>query len=169
MEGEWFWDTAPMENGTRSHSHSSTKGLASHGFTADPVSLSNNGMIIQQVWLDPKDPPRGIMLKFKRTNGEEVGVYWEGEEEVFNFAENREAWYYGSLPKLGKWTPLEIQTENLGLEVGEKVVGLRFATFDGRALWGKTVFTETSLAEKRNSPFQIPTKPAKAPKKPAPQ
>ncbi len=139
-EGVWEWDTATVSSGTKSHGHPSGKGLQSHSFTADPVTLSASGMLVQQVWLDPKDPPKGIMLKFKLANAQEVGVYWEGEQEVFNPGENEEVWYYGLLPELGKWTSLEVLAEDLGLEE-EKIVGLSFITFDGRVLWDKTVIT----------------------------
>ncbi|MBI3615281.1 MAG: hypothetical protein HY211_02070 [Candidatus Omnitrophica bacterium] len=154
-QGTWVWDTATFSSGAKSHGHPSAKGVNSHGFTADPVSLSNSGMIVQQVWLDPKDPPKGIMLKFKLASGEEVGVYWEGEEEVFNPGENEEVWYYGLLPELGKWTSLEVLSEDLGLE-GEKIAGVSFVTFDGRVLWDKTVLTEAPPAEDLESLPELP-------------
>ena len=140
-EGIWEWDTATVASGAKSHGHPAAKGLNSHGFTAEPVAFSANGMIVQQVWLDPQDPPKGIMLKFKLDTGEEVGVYWEAEEEVFKPAKDEETWFYGVLPELGRWSPLEVLAEDLGLEQ-EKIVGISFVTFDGRALWDKTVVTE---------------------------
>ncbi len=136
-DGNWLWDTATVKSGEKSHGHSSGKGLQSHGFSSNPVNFSTGGMIVQQVWLDPQDPPRGIMLKFKLASGEEVGVYWEGEEEVFTPKEDEQVWYYGLLPELGKWASMEILAEDLGLE-GEKLVGVSFITFDGRVLWDKT-------------------------------
>ncbi len=136
-DSNWFWDTATVKSGEKSHGHSSGKGLQNHGFSADPVNFSTGGMIVQQVWLDPQDPPRGIMIKFKLASGEEVGVYWEGEEEVFTPKEDEQVWYYGLLPELGKWASMEILAEDLGLE-GEKLVGVSFITFDGRVLWDKT-------------------------------
>ena len=136
-DGDWLWDSSTKASGEKSHGHASAKGLQSHGFTAEAVVLPANGMIVQKVWLDPQDPPRGIMLKFKLASGEEVGVYWEGEEEVFAPKEEEQIWYYGFLPELGKWKPLEILSEDLGLE-GEKLTGVKFITFDGRALWDKT-------------------------------
>ena len=144
--GTWGWDEKTVVSGKKSHGHPSGKGLQSHGFTADPVSLPATGLVIQQVWLDPADPPKGIMMKFKLTSGEEIGVYWEGEEEVFNPAENEETWYYGLLPELGKWTPLEVFVEDLGME-SQQVTGLTFATFGGRVLWDTTTITEAPPAE----------------------
>ena len=136
-QADWLWDTITFTSGKKSHGHPSAKGLQGHGFTSDPIAIPANGMITQQVWLDPKDPPKGIMLKFRLASGEEVGVYWEGEEEVFFPKEDEEVWYYGLLPEFGKWTTLEVLAEDLGLEE-EKVTGITYVTFDGRVLWDKT-------------------------------
>ena len=150
-EGTWVWDTATFNSGAKSHGHASAKGLQSHGFSADPVTIPLHGMITQQAWLDPKDAPKGIMLKFKLASGEEVGVYWEGEEEVFNPAENEEVWYYGLLPELGKWVNLDVLAEDLGIEE-EKVTGVTFATFDGRVLWDKMALTQAPPSPEENLP-----------------
>ena len=157
-EGNWVWDTTTAASGKKSHGHPSAKGLQSHGYTADPISFPANGMLTQQVWLDPADPPKGIMLKFKLATGDEVGVYWEGEEEVFNPGEEEEVWYYGLLPELGKWNSLEVLVEDLGLEA-EKVVGISFMTFDGRALWDKTVLTQAPAEEATEALPELPTPP----------
>ncbi len=97
-QGIWIWDTTTFTSGGKSHGHPSAKGLQSHGFTADPATFDINSMVTQQVWLDPSDPPKGIMLKLKLTTGDEVGVYWEGDEGVFNPGEEEEVWYCGLLP-----------------------------------------------------------------------
>ena len=155
-EGTWLWDSTTFISGTKSHGHPSGKGIQSHSFTADPVSVSANGMFVQQVWLDPKDPPKGIMLKFKLASGEQVGVYWEGEQEVFNPADNEEVWYYGLLPELGTWASLNVLVEDLGLE-DEKVTGLSYVTYDGRALWDKTSLTQApAIAEENIFPEDLP-------------
>ncbi len=136
--GSWEWDTETVQSGERAHFHPSGHGVHQHGFTfQDPVILPADGKIIQEVWLDPGDPPQGIALRFKLTSGEGAGVYWEGEEEVFAPEEYEALWYYGLLPKLGVWTELAILVEDLGLEDAE-VIELRFLTFDGRVLWDRT-------------------------------
>ncbi len=112
----------------------------------EPFPVTVKKMITQQVWLDPSDPPKGISLQLKLAAGEEVGVYWEGEEEVFRPQESQELWYYGPLPELGKWVTLEVLAEDLGLEEGQ-VAGIRFVTYGGRVLWDKTVLTEAPPIE----------------------
>jgi len=165
-EGNWVWDTSTVASGLKSHGHPPAKGLQSHGFaTGEPITLSANGMLSQQVWLDPADPPKGLMLKFKTAAGDEVGVYWEGEETVFNPGEEEELWYYGYLPELGKWSPLEVLVEDLALEE-EKITGISFTTFDGKALWDKTVLTQAPPAEELEA---FPETPTLAPTAPSPE
>lgn len=144
-EGTWNWNLEWVASGTQSHGHPAAPGIQRHGFTAEPVTLWPGGMIVQEVWLDPHDPPRGIALKFRLAEGGEVGVYWEGEEEVFVPQSNEELWYYGSLPKLGAWAKLEILVEDLGLG-GRSVSGLNFLTHGGRALWDRTIIIKEAPA-----------------------
>ncbi|MCM8794705.1 MAG: hypothetical protein NC819_02740 [Candidatus Omnitrophica bacterium] len=142
QEGSWEWETAVVSSGERSHWHPAAQGVQTHGFSADAVLFPSGSMLRQQVWLDPQNPPKGIMLKLQLQEGSEViGVYWEGEEEVFRPDENEEVWYYGLLPEFGKWVSLEVLAEDLGIE-GEKISGLYFITYSGRALWDKTEFVK---------------------------
>lgn len=145
-EGSWLWEDVSEASGGKAHAHPAAKGQQSHAVSITPALLPANGMITQTVWLDPQDPPQGIMIKVKTETGEEAGVYWEGEEEVFVPADEEEVFYYGLLPELGKWVTLEVLAEDLGLE-DEKIAGITFATFDGRVLWDKTVLTEAPEPE----------------------
>lgn len=146
-EGEWIWASDPAGGAALAHSHPTAKGPQNHRFTAaEPMEMPGNGMLVQQVWLDPQDPPQGIAMRFKLDSGEEVGVYWEGEKEVFTPNEYEELWYYGMLPEMGKWVSLEVLAEDLGLEDG-RIAGITFSTFDGHVLWGKTSITEAPPLE----------------------
>lgn len=137
--GTWVWDVQAA-SGTKSHGHAAGgTGTQQHGATfTNPVFVPRNAEIVTSVWLDPANPPKGIMIKLKLENGDETGVYWEGEEEVFNPGEDEEIWYYGLLPEYGAWTPLSIVAEDLGIE-DAKLTGITFATYGGRVLWDKTV------------------------------
>ena len=141
------------------HGHPPAKGIQAHELSLkEPVPLTANHMITQEVWLDPADPPKGIALQLRLGAGEEAGVYWEGEEEVFKPQESQELWYYGSLPELDKWTTLSVLAEDLGLE-DDQVTGVRFVTFNGRALWDKTILTQAPSieepAEEPSGPLEI--------------
>ena len=150
--GTWIWDQELFSSGSQSHGHPAGQGQHSHGYTLEKaVVVPVNGMITQQVWLDPANPPRGISLQLRLATGEWVGVYWEGEEEVFKPSEAQELWYYGVLPELWKWAKLVILSEDLGLE-DQSVTGLRFVTYDGRALWDRTALTEAPSIEQVQGP-----------------
>ena len=138
-EGTWAWDSAKAASGTKSHGHPSAKGMQQHKVVfTNPVPIPRNGEIVTSVWLDPADAPRGIMVKFALETGDETGVYWEGEEEVFNPGEDEEIWYYGLLPEFGVWTPLAVAAEDLGIEEA-KLKAITFVTYDGKVLWDRTV------------------------------
>ena len=156
-EGNWVWEPQSTPEGLAAHSHPPAKGVARHGLTfAKPLAVPRNGLLRQQVWLDPQNPPKGIALQFKTQMGKEVGVYWEGEEEVFTPEGYEEMWYQGLLPELGQWATLEILAEDMGLE-DDQVTGLAFVTFDGRALWGKTLLTEAPPLEGEGEASDFPT------------
>ena len=159
-EGTWIWDSAQLPDGALSHGHLSREGLQSHGFSpAAPLPIAANGMITQDVWLDPADPPKAISLQLKLATGDEVGVYWEGEEEVFKPEEGKELWYYGPLPELGQWAKLEILAEDMGLEEAQ-VIGIRFLAWGGRVLWNRTALTQAPPIEEAND---LPDQPAEPP------
>lgn len=144
--GSWEWETAQVAHGAKAHGHPAAKGQQQHSVTlADAVTIPRNAEIVTSVWLDPANPPRGVMIKFTLEPGEETGVYWEGEEEVFNPGENEEVWYYGLLPEYGVWTPLSVLAEDLGIEEA-KLKGITFVTFDGRVLWDQTLVRQAAPA-----------------------
>ena len=141
QEGTWVWEKGQPSDGKLFHSHPPAKGIRSHGYSLEElVPVTANSMIVQEVWLDPAAPPMGIALQLRLSTGDEVGVYWEGEEEVFKPKQGEELWYYGPMPELGQWAKLEILVEDLGLEEAQ-VTGIRFVTYDGRALWDRTLLT----------------------------
>lgn len=141
--GTWKWDTAIKFSGTSSHTNEAQEGVQEHSFKSQtPVSLPTNSAIVQYVYLDPATPPKGIMLKLYLANGEELGTYWEGEEEVFAGVVNYETtWYMDVLPQPGRWIRLEVIAEELGIE-GESLVGMSFITADGKAYWDKTSISQ---------------------------
>jgi len=150
--GTWEWGTGHVASGTASHGHPAAKGMQQHSVTlAAPLQIPRTGELLTSVWLDPADPPRGVMIKFTLETGEETGVYWEGEEEVFTPGEEEEIWYYGLLPEYGTWTPLVVTAEDLGIE-DTRLSGITFVTYDGQAWWDRTVVRPASAAPVPPSP-----------------
>lgn len=152
--GAWVWD-AQAASGAKSHSHPPAGGMQRHAVTfAAPITVPPQGEVVTSVWLDPANPPKGVMITFVLSTGEETGVYWEGEEEVFNPGEDEEIWYYGLLPEFGAWTPLAVAAEDLGIEASS-VKGITFVTHGGRVLWDRTVVRE--MAETLPAPASTGT------------
>ncbi len=156
-DGAWIWDDSNFSAGKLSHGHPPGEGVQSHGATLPkPLPVTAQEMITQECWLDPANPPKGIALQFRLSSGDEVGVYWEGEEEVFKPQEGQELWYYGPLPELGQWAKLEILAEDMGLEEAQ-VTGIRFVTHGGRVLWDRTALTAAPPIEEARDILEPPT------------
>lgn len=139
-EGTWGWDTFLKESGEKSHTEPPAKGVTEHSYRAKSVVIPKNYVIEQYVYLDPENIPKGIMLKFRFENDgkeDEIGIYREGEEEVFIFSNDEPMLYDGTLPNAGKWEKLEIYCDDLGL-AGAKLTGMSFVTYGGRAYWDFT-------------------------------
>lgn len=138
--GTWGWDTSLKYSGEKSHTESAAKGITEHSYRTSPMVIPANSVIEQYVYLDPDNMPKGIMLKFgfENDSGEdEIGIYREGEEEVFVFNNDEPMLYDGTLPDAGKWEKLQIYCDDLGL-VGAKLTGISFVTYGGRAYWDMT-------------------------------
>ncbi|MDP3786023.1 MAG: hypothetical protein Q8R05_00480 [Candidatus Omnitrophota bacterium] len=139
-EGTWEWDTSLKYSGEKSHTESAAKSATEHSYRTKPVIIPKNSVIEQYIYLDPNDMPKGIMLKFRFENDgkeDEIGIYREGEEEVFMFNNDEPMLYDGTLPNAGKWEKLQIYCDDLGL-VGAKLTGISFVTYGGRAYWDLT-------------------------------
>ncbi len=138
--GTWGWDASLKYSGEKSHTESAAKGMTEHSYRTSPVVIPANSVIEQYVYLDPDNMPKGIMLKFGFENNggeDEIGIYREGEEEVFVFNNDEPMLYDGTLPDAGKWEKLQIYCNDLGL-VGAKLTGISFVTYGGRAYWDLT-------------------------------
>lgn len=140
--GFWIWDEKIKFSGKVSHTESARPGLHQHWFKSkDPIIISEGSIIIQHVYLDPQDTPKGIMLKFWLENGKEVGVYWESEEETFVIGLDEPVWYYGDLPKVGEWKALKIYAEDLLIE-GKGLLGISFFNMNGKVYWDRTIIKQ---------------------------
>ena len=141
-QGTWEWDALLKYSGERSHTQPETKALAEHSYRAAPVDVPEDYLLEQYVYLDPKKVPAGIMLRFAfEADGKEsdIGVYREGEEEIFVFNDDEAVIYDGTLPEAGKWEKWMIDPNDLGLK-GAKITGISFIVYGGKAYWDLTRF-----------------------------
>ena len=129
-------------SGEKSHTQPEAKGLTEYSYRAAPVDAPEDCLLEQYVYLDPKKVPAGIMLRFTfEADGKEsdIGVYREGEEEVFVFNDDEPVIYDGTLPEAGKWEKWTIDPNDLGLK-GAKITGISFIVYGGKANWDLTRF-----------------------------
>lgn len=141
-QGIWEWDTSLKHSGEKSHTQPETQALAEHSYRVAPVDVPEDSLLEQYVYIDPNKVPAGIMLRFTfEADGKEgeIGVYREGEEEIFVFNDDEAVIYDGTLPEAGKWEKWTIDPNDLGLK-GAKITGISFIVYGGKANWDLTRF-----------------------------
>ena len=87
-------------------------------------------------FLDPKNPPKQVMLQFNDGTWEHR-AYW-GESLIPYGLENTSSKVkMGPLPELGKWVRLSVTAKKIGLKPMAKVNGMAFTQWDGTIYWDK--------------------------------
>jgi hypothetical protein len=88
------------------------------------------------VWLDPKDPPREIMVQWHSSTWLHR-AYW-GENVIpwgdDNTGQRRKL---GELPAKGQWVRLEVEAAKVGIAPGTVLTGWAFTQHGGTAYWDK--------------------------------
>jgi hypothetical protein len=88
------------------------------------------------VWIDPKSPPRQVMLQW-HTSGWLHRAYW-GENLIPWGADNTpERVRMGELPERGQWVRLEVDAAKVGIKPGTVINGWAYTQHGGTAYWDK--------------------------------
>jgi len=128
----------PVLSGRKS-TRRKAKEIAQHFFTdaKQPLTLHAGDILFAYVYIDPKDPPKEIMLQFNDGDWEHR-AYW-GENKIDwgkdGTASRRKM--SGKLPEPGKWVRLEVPIDKVGLKPGDKLNGWAFTQFGGTIYWDK--------------------------------
>ncbi len=86
------------------------------------------------VYLDPKNPPKEIMLQWRTSNWLHR-AYW-GENKIdWGRDSSPERFKAGPLPELGKWVRLEVEIAKVGIAAGTVINGWACTQFDGTVYW----------------------------------
>ncbi len=100
-------------------------------------TIPDKGELAIHVWLDPADPPDGVMLQL-RSKSWQHGVVW-GDWSDVPFADTRKTdhglVHAGPLPKAGSWARLAIDPGRIGLQPGTRVTAVGLAQARGHARW----------------------------------
>ena len=138
-ESRWLGrDLAPVLSGERALQRRG-KGLHQVFFPScdAPLTVNPGDTLFAHVYLDPKDPPRSVMLQF-HTDSWRVRANWGDPDAIpYGAKGTTEKVLAGPLPETGKWVRLEIGVSALGLAAGTRISGLAFTLFDGTAYWDK--------------------------------
>ncbi|MBT6789900.1 MAG: DUF1553 domain-containing protein [Verrucomicrobia bacterium] len=142
----------PVFSGQKSHRRSS-EGRGQHLVqnAKSGLRIDDNTRFFTYVFLDPKNPPKQIMLQWNDGKSWEHRAFW-GEDKIGwgqpNTASRRKL---GPLPKPGEWVRLEVSAKSVGLSAGAQVTGWAFTQFDGTVYWDKAglVARQKSATEKR--------------------
>ena len=121
------------------------KGLHEVSFDGveQPLIVGADARFFTYVYLDPKDPPKAIMLQF-HTDEWHNRANWGDEDAIpYGAKGTTEKVQMGPLPETGKWIRLEVEATKLGLPIGTRISGMAFTQFDGTAYWDKTGLIST--------------------------
>src|SRR5262249_4642460 len=144
----WRWVTAPdhpVFSGKKAQLRTAS-GLSQHFFTgATPGwQVGSGDRFFVHVHLDPRNPPKQIMLQFNDGTWEHR-AYWGDNPITWDAAHTASRRKLGPLPPPGKWVRLEVEAQLVGLNPGAVVNGVAFTQFDGSVYWDKAgLVTRTS-------------------------
>ncbi len=150
QQGDWKYLTKAefpdIGDGQKVHQQSGT-GTVQHFFTAanPPLVVGEEDKFYADVWLDPKNPPKTVMMQWNENGSWEHRAYWGEDAIPFGTNPTTPAHkHVGPLPELGKWVRLEVPTTDVGLAAGTKINGWAFTQADGTVTWDKAgLFTRT--------------------------
>jgi uncharacterized membrane protein/YHS domain-containing protein len=144
LVGEWNWVTSPVSKGKRAHQQTSKDKPVQHyalGNSGSPVSALDT--LFVDVYLDPKDPPKEIMIQWNdgsMGDGWDHRAYWGENMITFGEPESPSRRFIGPLPEPGKWSHLEVRAADVGFIGASRIVGMSFdqqggtVTFDNAGL-----------------------------------
>lgn len=102
-----------------------------------PLLISEGDQLFSYVWLDPKNPPKQVMLQFYHSKGGWSHRAWWGED-VIPYGQGSDGPSHhrvADLPETGKWIRLEVPVAAVGLVPGDEVTQLAFTQHGGTVYW----------------------------------
>lgn len=134
----------PVFSGEKA-SRRQAKGLSQHFFdsAAPGLKIGEGDKLFAYVYLDPKDPPKEIMLQFNDGSWEHR-AYWGEDVIPWGSTGSPSRLAIGPLPKSGEWVRLEVDAAKVGLPSGATLNGWAFTQHDGTCYWDQAgVVTRT--------------------------
>ena len=146
----------PVYRGKESRVQQSS-GLIQHYFlNMKPHKAGEDDVFFSYVYLDPKNPPKTVMIQIN-TGGWEHRGYWGEDKIPFGTGNGPAHRRMGELPKAGGWVRLELPIKPIGVKAGDSVVGMAFTQFGGKAWWDDSgVASSSSLPAEVVKALQAP-------------
>ena len=151
LEGQWQWDKQPVHSGKRSMVRTGA-GMHQHSFTGatKPLYINAGDRLFTYVYLDPKNPPKSIMLQFHDGTWEHRAYWGEDKCVLAGTPNGPQHFLAGPLPPTGKWVRLEIDADKLNLQPDTLVTGMAFTQFDGTAYYDQPGISSVFPADDRH-------------------
>lgn len=146
----------PPPSGANTHASALNPGLHQHFFdsVADPngLKVAADDFLFAEVFLDPANPPRMLMLQFFDGTWSHR-AYWGESKFDWGVEATASRRYMGPMPATGAWVRLEVPARHVGLG-GASLAGMAFTLFSGDATWGAAGVRSSSWVERLT---QVPT------------
>ena len=116
------------------------KGLDQHYFqNARPgLRIASGDKLFTYVYLDPKNPPRAIMLQFNDGSWDHRAVWGDATTISWGKLNTPSRHVMGPLPKTGEWVRLEVDAAAVNLKPDSVLNGWAYAQFGGTVHWDKS-------------------------------
>jgi hypothetical protein len=140
---DWTWikpasrpDDLASRPARSQHQSNISNGIHDHGFNEAGTSLwvEPGDVLFAYVFLDPKNPPKAIMLEWNDGRTWEHRALWGPNLIPYGKMNTTSQRAMGPVPAAGKWVRLEVPASAVGLE-GKEVKGMVFRLHSGRATW----------------------------------
>ena len=101
------------------------------------LKVGEGDTLFAQVFLDPLNPPKEIMLQWHTAGAWSHRAYWGQNVIGWGKDGTPERLRIGDLPPSGKWVRLEVEVKKLGLAPGTLIDGWAFTQQDGTVYWDR--------------------------------
>src|SRR5262249_22802882 len=132
LQGDSPWEFVgkpdhPVFRGKKS-TRRQAEGLSQHFFdgAAPGLTIGEGAKLFAHVYLEPRQPPKAVMLQFKDGTGWEHRAFWGEDVIPFGAGGKENHLAMGPLPKAGEWVRLEVEAARVGLSPGAVVNGWAF-------------------------------------------
>ena len=118
----------------------------------EPLTIAAGDKLFAYVYLDPKDPPKAIMVQYFVKEWSNRANWGDPDIIPYGTKDTPQKVLMGNLPAAGEWVRLEITADQLGLAPGTRITGMAFTQFDGTSYWDKVGIV--SANDPATNPYQ---------------